>query len=49
MLITTTFAGYKSLVNFVVSTKFVELSSLTSLIPLVYIEFFVNNYNLCLL
>ena len=49
MLITTTFAGYKSLVNFVVSTTFVELSSFISLIPLVNMEFYANNYNLCLL
>ena len=49
MLMTTTLPVIKVYFNFVVSTKFVVLSSFIPIIPLVYIGFYVSNYNLCLL
>ena len=49
MLIATYLPVIRVYFNFVVSTMFVALSSFIPIIPLVYIDFYVNKYNVCLL
>ena len=49
MLITTNLLVIKVYFNFFVLAYVVELSSFILTIPLVYMDFYVNNYKLCLL